>query len=429
MLKSKKFRITVLVIIVLAVVYGLSKVGKKENYPLFEVHRGEFLIDVVADGLVEAGSSTMVTSPSRIWGNVRIIRLVDEGTYVKPGDFLIQFDTAEFMERVQNCENDLEKAKASYESEIANIEKTKADLDSQLKIEEYSLEQTRLQAKNSQYEAENKRKEIEYTLKKAEISYNQLVDKINKNKEINKASLRQAELKVNQAEISLQRAKDDLAKLTITSPTEGLVVYQKIWGANGREKIKVGSSPWRSQPLMEIPDRSNMKVVLNVNEVDISTLEKGQQVNIKVDALPEKLFTGEITNIASLAHDDEDSGKKVFEVEVKINELSEQLKPGMSSECQIIIAQMHDVISIPIDAVTKKGSETGVYNASGKFVPVKTGKVSSDLIVIDEGLKVGDKIRLMKSSNALDIKAPQMENRSRRQGPPPGGGHRVVIVG
>jgi RND family efflux transporter MFP subunit len=429
MLKSKKFRIVVLVVIIVAVVYGLSKIGKKENYPLYEVRRGEFLIDVVADGLIEAGSSTMITSPSRIWGNVRIIRLVDEGTYVKPGDFLIQFDTAEFMERVENNENDLEKAKASYESEVANIEKTKADLESQLKIEEYSLEQTRLQEKNSKYEAENKRKEIEYTLKKAEISYNQLVDKINKNKEINKASLRQAELKVEQAEISLQRAKDDLAKLTITSPTEGLVVYQKIWGANGREKIKVGSSPWRSQPLMEIPDRSNMKVELNVNEVDISTLEKGQRVNIKVDALPEQIFTGEIINIASLAHEDEDSGKKVFEVEVRINELSEQLKPGMSSECQIIIAQMQDVVSIPIDAVTKKGTETGVYNANGKFVPVKTGRVSSDMIVIDDGLRGGDKIRLMKSSGTPVMNKPAGENRNRRKGPPPGGGHRVVIVG
>lgn len=428
MLKNKKFRITVIVIILIAVIFGMKKIRKKENYPLFEVHKNEFLIDVVADGLVEAGSSTVISSPSRIWGNVRIIKLVDEGTYVKPGDFLIQFDTAEFSERVQNCENELEKAKAAYESEIANIDKTKADLDSQLKIEEYSLEQTRLQAKNSKYEAENKRKEIEYTLKKAEISYNQLVDKIEKNKEINKATLRQSELKVSQAEISLQRAKDDLAKLTLTSPGEGLVVYKKIWGANGREKIKVGSTPWRSQPLMEIPDRSNMKVLLNVNEVDISSIEVGLKVNIKVDALAENIFTGHITSIASLAHDDEDSGKKVFEVEVHINELSEQLKPGMSAECQIIIAQMEDVISIPIDAVTKKGKVTGVYNAKGKFVPVKTGRVSSDLIVIEEGVTEGDKIRLMKTGNSVDINKNNNEKRSRKQGKT-GGGRRVMIVG
>jgi len=422
MAKSKKIRIAILIIVAVAILYGISKIRPKENYPLFEVRKGEFLIDVIADGIVEAGSSTVISSPSRIWGNIRIIKLVDEGEHVKPGDFLIQFDTAEFMERVENTQNELDKARAAYESELANIEKTKADLESQLKIEEYSLEQTKLRAKNSQYEAENARKEIEYTLKKAEISYQQLKDKIKKNEEINKAALRQAELKVKQAEISLQRAQDDLAKLTITSPGEGLVVYKKIWSGNGQEKVKVGSTPWRSQPLLEIPDRSHMKVVLNVNEVNISSIKVGQRVNIKIDALPERAFTGSITSIASLAHDDEDTGKKVFEVEVKINELSEQLKPGMSSECQIIIAQMPDVISVPIDAVTQREGKTGVYGAGGKFIPVETGRVSSDLIVIKKGLREGDKIRLMKTAGMKATEENKQKNNRRPQGPPTGSG-------
>ncbi len=426
MTKSKSFRFITVIIIVIAVLYGINKIGKQENYPLFKVNRGEFLIDVFADGIIQAGSSTIVNSPSRIWGNVRIIRLVDEGTYVKEGDFLIQFDTAEFEERVQNAQNELDKAEAAYESQLANIEKTRADLESQLKIEEYSLEQTRLRAKNAKYEAENKRKEIEYSLKKAEISYNQLVEKIEKNKEINSAALRQAELKINQAKMNLQRAKDDMAKLTITAPSEGLVVYKKIWGPNGREKIKVGSTPWRSQPLMEIPEKSNMKVVLNVNEVNISSIDTSLNVNITIDALPEKTFTGIINNIASLAHEDENSGKKVFEVEVKINEVFEGLRPGMSADCQIIVEQLRNVISIPIDAVTNSDGKIGVYSAGGKFIPVKTGKVSSDLIVIEEGLKAGDEIRLIKSQSTEKDK---QKNKPDRQRPDSRGTEQVIIRG
>ncbi len=402
MAKRKKIRIAIIISLLILIGWGMTQLGTRDNFPLFKVQRGEFLIDVYADGLVQAGSSTVVSSPSRIWGNIRIIKLVEEGKYVQPGDFLVQFDTAEFQERVQNRKNELEKAQASYESKLANIEKTRANLESQLQIEKYSLEQTRLRAKNAKYEAENKRKEIEYSLKKAEISYNQLVDKIEKNKEINKAALRQAELKIKQAEMSLERAQKDLEKLTITSPCEGLVVYKKIWQPGGREKIKVGSTPWRSQPLLEIPDKSNMKVILNVNEVNISSIKKGQAVNIAVDALPEAQFTGEITTIASLAHEDENSEKKVFEVEVLINEISEKLKPGMSANCQIIINQLQDVISVPVDAVMKKDGQMGVYMAGGKFVSVKTGKVSSDLIIIEEGLQEGDKIRLMKTDEAIE---------------------------
>lgn len=428
MFKSKKVRISFLIVVLLISWFGISKIGTKENFPLFQVNKDQFLIDLKVDGLIQAGSSTLITTPSRVWGNIRIIKLAEEGKYVKKDDFLIQFDTAEFMERVQNRENELEKSKASYESTKANIAKTKADLDSQLKIEEYSLEQNKLSAKNALYEAENKRKEIEYSLKKAEISFKQLVDKINNNKKINKASLRQSELRVNQSELSLQRAKDDVAKLTISSPCEGLVVYKKIWSSGGkREKVKIGSTPWPGLALMEIPDKTNMKVVLNVNEVNISSLKLDLNVKIKVDALPEKLFEGKIINIANLAHEDENSAKKVFEVEVKISELSGALKPGMSANCQIIIDQMEDVISIPIDAVIKKEGDTGVYIAGGKFVKVKTGKVSSDLIVIEEGLKEGDQIRLMKSvnteSNNSD-KKPEIKKKSKSKR-----SHRMIRIG
>ncbi|NPE27328.1 HlyD family efflux transporter periplasmic adaptor subunit [Methanococcoides sp. SA1] len=426
MLKQKRYRILLLIVVVIASIYGISKIGNKQNFPLFQVHKGEFLIDIYADGILEAGNSTVINSPTRIWGDMRITRLVDEGKVVKEGDLLIQFDTAELLERIKTLENELEQARASFESAEANIEKTKADLESQLKIEEYTLEQNRLRAKNAKYEAENKRKEFEYSLKKAEINFQQLVDKIEKTKEINKATLRQSEIKIDQAELSLNRAKENVQRMTITSPGEGLVVYKKVWaGGGGFEKIKVGTSVWNGMALMEIPDKSNKKVIVNIDEVNISSLKLDQVVNIKIDALPEKEFKGRVTKIASLAKDDEDSGKKVFEIEVLIDEIFEELKPGMSAECQIIVEQIDDVLSIPIDAITKKEGEIGVYNASGKFVQIKTGKVSSDLIIVEEGLKDGDEIRLVKSQNTNQKKSDKKPERRQK----PNKTHRVIIHG
>jgi len=425
MLKQKRFQILLVIVVIIASLFGISKIGKKENFPLFYVEKGEFLIDIFADGILEAGNSTLINSPSRIWSDLRIISLVDEGTFVKEGDLLIQFDTAQLLENSKTHENELEQAKASYESAEANIAKTKADLESQLKIEEYSLEQTRLRAKNAKYEADNKRKEIEYSLKIAEINFEQLIDKIEKTNEIDKATLRQSEIKINQAELKLKKIRDDLGKLTITSPGEGIVVYKKVWSGSGPEKIKVGTTTWGGQPLMELPDKSNKKVIVNIDEVNISSLKLDQVVNIKIDALPEKEFKGRVTKIASLAKDDEDSGKKVFEIEVLIDEIFEELKPGMSAECQIIVEQIDDVLSIPIDAITKKEGEIGVYNASGKFVQIITGKVSSDLIIVKEGLKDGDEIRLVKSQNTNQKKSDKKPERRQK----PKKTHRVIIHG
>ncbi len=422
---SKTRNFVIITIIILIVFVVIFKTKPQTNYPMYKIKKGNFLIDINTKGTVKAIKSNIVNSPSRIWGNIRIIKLVDEGTYVKKNDFLIQFDPAEFQERLQRQENDLEKAKANMESKIANIEKQDADYQSQLKIEEYSFEQTKLRAKNAIYESENKRKDVEYSLKKADISYNRLIEKIEKTKEINKASMRQAELQVEQAALMLKRAQEELDQLTIFSPAEGLVVYKEIWGSSGKEKVKVGSTPWRNQPLLEIPDQSKMKVVLNVNEVDISNVQKNQNVNIKLDAITDTSFTGTITSIAALAHKDRATEKKVFEIEVNINEYDERLKPGMSANCQIIVEEIENSIFIPLDAIYSKDGKTGVLNSSGKFIPITTGKSNSDFIIISKGLKDGDDIRLMKMKSTEQRHKPKSTNTKSKRGSE----RRIIIHG
>lgn len=408
-----KFKMYIILPIILIIIMVSVFIAPDDETPEYTVKRGMFTIDINSKGEVKAIDSHIIKAPSNIWGNARIVRMVPEGEIVKPGDFLIQFDAAEFMQRLQEFQNGLETAEAGHESKLANIKKQMADMKSQLKIEEYSLEQTRLRAKNAIYEAENKRKEIEYTLKKAVIAYRQLIEKIDVSKLINAASLRQSELQVEQAQIKLQKARDDLKKLTLTSPASGLVVYKEIWsGAGEMSKVKVGSSPWRGQPLLEIPDQSKMKVVTTVNEVNISQLSLGLLVNIKLDAIVDTTFTGELAVISALAHRDRRSQKNVFDVEVTINELDERLKPGMSAGCQIIVNEIPDTLFIPIDALVRKDDQTGVYSKNGDFVTIQTGKTNSDFVIVRDGLQDGDVIRLKKSMDLSGQKtAPKPKKR------------------
>jgi len=382
------------VVFIIFLIY--SFVFSTESFPLYNMLKSEFVIDLETKGEVKAVDSKVIKSPGNIWGNVRIVKMVPEGIHVNPGDFLIQFDTAEFMQRLREAENEVATAEANHESKLANIKKQVAEVKSQLKIEEYNLEQTRLRAKNAVYEAENKRKEIEYTLKKAEISYKQLKDKSESMTKIHVAELKQTELQVEQANIKLKRAQDDLEKLTLTSPDTGLVVYKEIWGGAGMEKVKVGSTPWRSQPLLEIPDQSKMKVVVNIDEVDISRIANDQQVEITLDAIVDTIFSGVISDIAALAHKDRRTKKNVFDVEVIINESDIRLKPGMTAHCNIIVEVIQDTLFIPLDAVVTRDEKTGVITDSGDFLEIKTGKSNSDFIIVEKGLQEGDEIQLQK---------------------------------
>ncbi|KAA3610472.1 MAG: HlyD family efflux transporter periplasmic adaptor subunit [Calditrichaeota bacterium] len=398
--KKNKIVLSILMILVLIVI--VSAMSSSTEALLFKVERKPFVIDLPVDGELKSLESHIVKAPSNIWRNVRIVRLAPEGSIVKEGDFLIQFDTAEFQQKLLEAQNNLEKAKANLASTMANNKSNMSDLVSNIKLESYSLEQSRLRAKNAVYESENKRKEIEFSLKKAEISYKQLVDKKQSTIKIQAAALKQAELEVEQSEIKVKRAQDDMGKMRIVSPADGLIVYKELWEGGGMVKLKVGMSPWRGQALMEIPGANKMKVSVKINEVDIAKLAVEQKVNITLDAVPDTTFTGLVKEIAALANRDRKTKKNVFDVEIYLNEEDERMKPGMSANAQIIIDEIPDVLSVPIDAITVENEKTWVNDSDGDPIEITTGKSSSDFIVVEDGLEDGDEIQLSGESGGSD---------------------------
>lgn len=393
---NKKTIILSLFVIIIAfiLVKGMFFDNDNEQYTLYPITKGELVKSVKTRGTIEAQQSRLIKAPSSLHGNTRIIDMIDEGEYVDSGDFLIQFDESKYQERLTSKENNYQNACADYESKQANIKKEMADLESQLKIEKYNLEQMELRAKNSIYEAENKQKEIEYSLKKSQISYKQLVNKIESTKEINQKELEKARLKREQAKNELEQVKQDIAKLRITSPGEGLVVYKTIWAPGGREKIKIGSTPWRGMTLLEIPDKNKRKVMLTVNEYDISQIKKGQKVEIQVEAIKDTIFHGEVVKIASLAHKDHQSEKKVFDIEVEMDKYDSRLKPGMSTKCDILVNRAENVLQIPIDAITQREGKKGVVTGEGKFREIEVGISNDDFTEVVSGLAEGETIRI-----------------------------------
>lgn len=421
----KKYRKNKIVwgVAVLVVLWTVvSLLSSESNTLLFKVERKPFLIDLKVDGELKAMDSYVIKAPGNIWRNVRIVRLVPEGTSVKEGDFLIQFDTSEFQQKLLEAENNLEKAEANLASTMANNKSQMSDIESNIKLESYSLEQSRLRAKNAIYESENKRKEIEFNLKKAEISYAQLLNKKESTIKIHRAAMRQAQLEVEQARIKVERAKNDLEQMTITSPTAGMVVYKEVWEGGQMGKLKVGYSPWRGQALLEIPGENKMKVSINVNEVDISKLALDQKVIVTLDAVPDTFFSGAVKEIAALANRDRRTKKNVFAVEVYLNEKDERLKPGMSAHTQIIIDEIPDVLAVPIDAIKIEGEKTLVTDAGGDPIEIKTGKSSSDFIIVEEGLEEGDEIQLTQESGV------QSTTPKRKSGKKSGSDSEMIIV-
>ena len=164
------------------------------------------------------------------------------------------------------------------------------------------------------------------------------------------AKLDQLRSDVEKAELEVQRARDrvsesqrELGQLTITAPIPGMVVYLEIWKGGTMGKVQEGDSPWPGQGLINLPDLSEMIVKATVSEVDAAKIDSGQSVIIKLDAVQEKEYEGEVFKKSTLARrKDHNSKINVFDVEIALSNEDEEVKPGMSASGRVVIDRIPD---------------------------------------------------------------------------------------
>lgn len=413
-------------VLVAALLLAIAWDSSRTDLPAYVVKPVDFVVDIKTTGELQAENSRVITRPREIIAKNQIVRLAPEGAKVKQGDFLVQFDTSELLAAITEKENGLSNTKAELESEKAAIAATMAQLESNLKTQEYSFEQSKIRFEQMKFEAAIKRREQEIEFKKAELSLEQARKKVVQQKVLNDAKLVKAKLNVRMAERELEKAKAELAAQTLTAPIDGLVIYKSTWGSQGESKIKVGDSPWPGAPLLEIPDLRRMQVRTTIDEADVSRVAVGQQVVISVDALPGQAFFGTVQNIAPLARRQRLSNAKSFDVVVKLNDKGDaELRPGMSAGCRIMVQKIDSVLTVPIEAVFNQDGQTVCFlaGAGEEARPVQTGAQNENSVVIEKGLNAGDRITLWHPGLALQEpdqhtgNAPGSERKQSRQIP------------
>jgi len=368
------------------------------NIASTEVIRDDFVDDLLVKGEINALNSTNISVPRmRRRFSLQIVDMVEEGTMVKKGDFLLQLDNSNALQNVDEAQDELESAIAQLESKKATIRSNMAQLRSQLETQKYNYEQAELNLKMMKYEAESRRQEARLNMKKAEVSLEQAKKRIEAQKVIDNAELKSAELNVRQARVELEEAKKNLEKLTITAPRDGMVVYLETWTGSGMRKVQIGDTPFPGMPVMSIPDLSNMKADVTVNERNINKIKNGLNAVITVDALEGINFYGQISRVATLAKRDDATNAKVFDVEVSIDSSQGKLRPGMTCNCRIIINRIEDVLTVPLQSVFQEEDKTIVYVMEGRGAKkreVSLGIKGSDFVVVREGLEEGEKVCL-----------------------------------
>jgi HlyD family secretion protein len=241
-------------------------------------------------------------------------------------------------------------------------------------------------------------------------------------------------LRLAQQRTSLIRAQDQLEKTTITSPLKGIITYLPV---NEGEIAIIGVQNQPGTTLMTIADMSVITAEVKVDETDIVNVHLGQEAEIKVDALGDKVLKGHVSDVGNSAvnrsgqqNQNGNQEAKDFKVVITLDDPPEELRPGLSCTARIITARTKGVLTIPIQALTvrefddpadplkrKKLEKEGVYILKDDMVvfkQVKTGITGTTDIEILEGLTEKERI-VTGPYQVLALARRQQESQSRRR--------------
>lgn len=230
---------------------------------------------------------------------------------------------------------------------------------------------------------------------------------------------------------ALTTATTKMGYVTITAPRDGVILQKYIEQgtiiASGQSSIVQGTN------IVQIGDTSRMFVMCNVDETDISGIEPGQPVDVKVDAYPNELFEGKVVRVDPQATVSQNV--TTIAVKVEIMDPDARLKPTMDADCEFITAKRENVIAIPNEALHEQdGTYTVTVMQGGKQVQrqVEVGIAGAETTEVRSGLKEGEEIVTEVIQPETTTAAPQqpnspfnpIQNRFRPRQPGGGGGAR-----
>ena len=156
-----------------------------------------------------------------------------------------------------------------------------------------------------------------------------------------------------------------------------------------------------------------VKVTVNVDELDILSVEEGQSATITLDALENETFTGTVTDVAETSNSSSSSSKYAVEIDIPMDD---DMRIGMSASASINISEANDVLTIPMTALQQKKGETFVYTTKdedgnlGGEVTVETGLSDGSNVEITSGLKEGDTVYYYREASESSSGSPSFGN-------------------
>lgn len=368
---------------------------KPSTIPTYEVNTQRFSIEINADGEIEAAESQKIIAPGR--RPMMLAWLADENTHVNEGDVIARFDA----ERITRDKNEEEFAVRKLQQDIINSQASQTQEKQDIKSEQnfieeefafvdrFAIDDLRIYSQLDIIDTLQNRDFLE-----AKDSF--LAWKETSVLEQHDSAMSVLDIKKQGHQSKLQQYLSALKQLEVTAPYSGLLVYVKD---RRGEKPAVGNTVFPGSPIAEIPNLENLQARLYVLADDAIDLANGQNVDIQLDAFPNKTFSGELSSVAAFPREIKRGNPiKYYELTASINDQDTTiLKPGRKLSATIRVTQPMDTIAVPLQSIIYEQEQSFVYLQTGNEFskqPVTTGRKNLYFIEITSGLTLNDAIAL-----------------------------------
>jgi HlyD family secretion protein len=203
------------------------------------------------------------------------------------------------------------------------------------------------------------------------------------------------------SQTKLERDKRQLQATKIFAPKDGLVVYAGAGGGrfSGESMIEEGAVVRYRQEIIKLPDVSAMKLQVKIHESHINQVRLGQPSYVVLDSIPDQRFRGVVNKVAPLPDSQSRWGNpdlKVYATEILVTDKLPDIKPGVSARAEVIITNLPNALTVPIQAVTTRKGKQVVFlaGAPNDPIPVTVGLFNTKFIEITTGIKPGDTVLL-----------------------------------
>jgi multidrug efflux pump subunit AcrA (membrane-fusion protein) len=346
---------------------------------------------------VRARSIIVPTLEGSSLGTMVVTRIAHAGAHVQQGEVLVEFDkqaqTKDYLDK-----------KASYMDFVDQVEVKRAAEQAAAAADETALKQAEDDLKKAELEVSKNElvskidaEKNQETLDEAKSTSAQLQETFKLKRQAAAADIHTLEIQRDRAKATMEYAQSNAQKMTIPSPMEGVVVLNLVFLEGRIGEVKEGDQIRAGQQFMQVVDPSDMEVRATVGEADVLKLHDGQTAQVALDAYPELKLGAALTELSPLGHTGRFSDRvRTFGATFSIRGTSPKLMPDLSAAVDLELGEVKNATVVPLECVThEKGGDFVWRKSVGGFDKhaVKI-RARNDLeAVIESGLNPGDEVR------------------------------------